>query len=422
MQATVVRAMQRTGSYLYCLPAYTQARKALWAGVNARTGRTRIDDAIPAEITRKKDDKSMLVELINGSTIQLVGSDQPDSLVGAGIVGLVMSEAALSNPAAFSFLRPMLVETQGWSMHISSPRGRNHYYKLYEAHRSNSRSFVTTLSAENTGVFTPEQLKMERHLYIQEHGAAIGNALFSQEYLCSWNGATVGGVFTAELEKLKNEGRYGLCAYDPRYPVDTSCDIGVADETVFCFFQNVGTETRLIDVYVSNDNGLEHYVKMLADKGYYYGSHYCPHDGAVREFGRGISRIEQAARLGLKWQLVPAAAKQDQIGLGCQLLNRLIINSTIDLDTGEPVCEYAMDCLTEYHFKWDEVRKVSSTKPEHNWASHFCDAFMLYAVAKAKDVGFSRPASNTIMQHDSAMPRLSAIMAARSKPTASMWG
>jgi hypothetical protein len=422
LQATTIAAMQRTGSYLYALPQYSQARKALWAGINARTGRTRIDDAIPPSIIRKKDDKSMLVELVNGSTIQLVGSDQPDSLVGAGIVGYVASEAALSNPAAFSFIRPMLLETNGWSMHISSPRGKNSFYKLMEAHRNNPNSFITTLSANDTGVFTPAQLKQERHEYIQEHGAAMGNALFEQEYLCSFEAARIGGVWTAELAKLKSSGRYGPCAYDPRYPVDTSWDLGVADDTVILFWQNIGSESRLIDVYKSNSNGLEHYAKVLSDKGYFYGDHWGPHDIANRDWGTGTSRIEQAARLGLNFKRVPNTPKNDQLSLGAQLINRMIINNTPDLDSGESACGYALECFEEYHYEYDEVRKVASSKPVHNWASHCCDALMTFAVAKARDTGFAAPRTVDIKQHGSTYPRVSDIMRRQTKQSGSMWG
>jgi hypothetical protein len=422
MQAMTINAMQRVGSYLYALPQYSQARRSIYEGVNARTGRTRINDCFPPDIIKRREDKSMLLQLANDSTFQLVGSDQPDSLVGAGIVGYVASEASLSNPAAFSLIRPMLLETSGKSIHISSPRGKNHFYKLYQAHAANRRSYVATFSAEDTGVFTAAQLKAERHAYVQEHGVAMGEALWKQEYLADWNAATIGGVWTAELSKLKSSGRYGPCAYDPRYPVDTSWDLGVADDTVVCMWQNIGSETRLIDVYKSNSNGLEHYVKMLAERGYLWGEHFGPHDIANRDWGTGTSRIEQAARLGLHFKRVPNTPKNDQLSLGSQLINRMIINNTPDLDSGEPVCGYALECFEEYHYEYDEVRKISSSKPVHNWASHCCDAMMTYAVAKARDTGFARPQNTELVAHGSSYPRVSDIMRARSATKTSLWG
>ena len=167
----------------------------------------------------------------------------------------------------------------------------------------------------------------------------------------------MGGVWTAELAKLKASGRYGPCGYDPRYPVDTSWDLGVADDTVICFWQNVGTETRLIDVYKSNANGLEHYVKVLADKGYLYGEHFGPHDIANREWGTGTSRLEQAARLGLHFKRVPNTPKNDQLSLGAQLINRMIINNTPDLDSGDPFFKHPFKCLRALLFTYLTARQ-----------------------------------------------------------------
>lgn len=422
LHSTAIHSMQRVGSRLYALPQYAQARRSIYEGLNARTGRTRINDCFPAEIIKKRDDKGMMLQMINDATVQLVGSDQPDSLVGAGIVEYVASEAALSNPAAFSLIRPMLLETGGRSTHISSPRGRNGFYKLYHSHKDNPKSFVATLSAEDTGVFTAAQLKAERHEYIQEHGVAMGNALFEQEYLASWDAAVIGGVWTAELSKLKKANRFGPCAYDPRYPVDTSWDLGVGDPTCILFWQNVGSETRLIDAYQSNDTGLEHYASVLADRGYFYGDHWGPHDIQNREWGTGTSRMDQAARLGVKFKRVPNTPKNDQLSMGSQLIGRMIINNTPDLDSGEAACGYALECFEEYHFKYDEVKKITSTTPVHNWASHMCDAMMTYACAKARDTGFARPSQPEINQHSSTMPRLSAIMARNGRQSGGLWG
>jgi phage terminase large subunit len=417
-----VAAMQRVGSYLHMMPEYSAVRRALWSGVNPRTGRTRVMDAFIPEIVAKIDDKGMMITLINGSTVQFVGSDTHSSFIGSSVVGVVMSEAALADPAAYALLRPILKESNGWFAAISTPRGRNWFYDLYETHRNNPTSFVSTVSAATSGVFTPEQLKEERHDYIQMYGATQGNSLYAQEYNVSFEAANIGSVFGSELAQLKASGRYGLCAYDPRYLVDTSCDLGISDATTYLFFQNVGSETRLIDVYEASDNGLEHYVQMLNEKKYKYGKHYAPHDAQHRELISGTSRISQAARLGLHWQVVPALPKQDQIALGCQLINRLIINSTPDLDTGAPACAYAMEALSNYQFKYDSVRKIMGRTPVHDWSSHLCDAFMLYAVAKAKDVGFIRPAEATTMQQERQYPRLSAIMRANNNRSTGLWG
>lgn len=417
-----VAAMQRVGSYLHMMPEYSAVRRALWSGVNPRTGRTRVMDAFIPEIIAKIDDKGMMLTLINGSTVQFVGSDTHSSFIGSSVVGVVMSEAALADPAAYALLRPILKESNGWFAAISTPRGRNWFYDLYETHRNNPKSFVSTVSAKTSGVFTEEQLKEERHDYLQMYGTAQGRSLYQQEYEVSFEAANIGAVFGEELTKLKETGRYAPCAWDPRFPVMTSWDLGVADSTVILMAQAVGSEIRIIDVYEGTDNDLAHYAQVLSKKPYVFSKHLVPHDARNREFTSSTSRVDSAARLGMKWDVVPAIPKQDQIAMGCQLLNRCVINATPDLDTGIPACKYLLDMLEHYHFKYDPVRKITSTTPVHDFSSHAADALMLLGVALAKDTGFSAHSGGPIMQQEHQYPRVSAIIASRNKQTGSVWG
>jgi hypothetical protein len=382
-------------------------------------------DAFIPEIIAKIDDKGMMITLINGSTIQFVGSDTHSSFIGSSVVGVVMSEAALADPAAYALLRPILKESNGWFAAISTPRGRNWFYDLYETHSNNPKSFVSTVSAKTSGVFTEEQLKEERHDYLQMYGAAQGASLYQQEYEVNFQAANIGAVFGKEMSDLKESGRYAPCAWDPRFPVITSWDLGVADSTVVLMAQAVGTEIRIIDVYESTDNDLAHYAQVLAKKPYVYSRHLVPHDARNREFTSATSRVDSAARLGMKWEVVPAIPKQDQIAMGCQLLNRCVINSTPDLDTGEVPCKYLLDMLEHYHFRYDPVRKITSTTPVHDFSSHAADALMLLGVALAKDTGFARPEGNQILmqsEYSTDRMRVSDIMRARSATKTSLWG
>lgn len=173
-----IKAMQRVGNYWHLLPEQEQARKALWESVNPRTGRVRWKDAFPPEIIHHVDNQGMKLTFKNGSTWQLLGSDNYNSLVGTTPVGMTFSEAALADPAAFAFFRPILLENNGWSLHISSVRGKNHFYNLFQTANDDPDGFAELLSAEDSGVFTPLQLAMERKAYIDLYGSALGNSLF----------------------------------------------------------------------------------------------------------------------------------------------------------------------------------------------------------------------------------------------------
>ncbi len=94
--------------------------------VNPRTGAKRIDEAFPEHLRKRTADQEMLIEFRNGSTWQVLGSDNYDSLVGAAPYGITLSEWALANPAAWAYLRPILAENDGWAFWIYTARGRNH--------------------------------------------------------------------------------------------------------------------------------------------------------------------------------------------------------------------------------------------------------------------------------------------------------
>ena len=125
-------AHERVGNYWYMLPEAEQARKALWNAVNPHTGKLRLEEAFPNELRAGQDDKGMLIKFKNGSTVQIIGSDNFNSLVGSTPVGLVFSEYALANPSAWGLLRPILLENNGWACFNSTPRGKNHFKRLFD--------------------------------------------------------------------------------------------------------------------------------------------------------------------------------------------------------------------------------------------------------------------------------------------------
>jgi phage terminase large subunit len=103
LNKTAVAAHERIGNYWHCLPMYEQAKKAIWEAVNPNTGKRRIDEAFPLEIRKRTDNSSMVIEFKSGSIWRVVGSDNPNSLVGAPPIAITFSEWALSNPSAWAY-------------------------------------------------------------------------------------------------------------------------------------------------------------------------------------------------------------------------------------------------------------------------------------------------------------------------------
>lgn len=85
---------------------------------------------------------NMHISLYDGAfQIHAKSAAHPESLVGEGLCGVIMSEAAKVKSKVWTkFVRPMLNDYHGWSLHSSTPEGRNHFYDLYEQGQSRTHA------------------------------------------------------------------------------------------------------------------------------------------------------------------------------------------------------------------------------------------------------------------------------------------
>lgn len=379
LDATCELAHKRPGSYWHCLPEYEQARKALWTAVNPHTGKRRIDEAFPPEIREAKDEQQMFIRLKCGSTWQLIGSDRYNSLVGAGVCGVVFSEWALANPASWGYIRPMIEENRGWAAFITTPRGRNHAHSMFEMAKDNPRWFAELSSIHDTGALTAEQIEDSLQEYIALYGEDLGKAQFEQEYLCSFNAAIMGAFYGAEMARLRAEGRIANVPAFPNQPVHTAWDIGVRDDTSIWWWQVQAGRPVILACYTNSGGGLEHYAEhdaaVRAEHGWKRTDRvmdFVPHDAKVREWGSGRTRVESMQKLGLNPVLVPQASKLDGINAVRITLKTAMIHSR---------CEQGISALEQYRREWDDDRKMFRATEVHDWTSHLADAFRYLAMA-----------------------------------------
>jgi hypothetical protein len=255
--------MQRVGNYWHMLPEYEQARKSVWQAINPHTGKRRIDEAFPPEIRKRTREDQMLIEFVNGSTWQLVGSDNYNALVGSPPVGVTASEWALADPAAWGYLSPILRENGGWAVFITTPRGKNHVHTMYEGFTNDPDWFVQRLTIEDTQALTREQIDATKREYWATYGQEAGENLYLQEYMCSFDAAVLGSYYGPDLRRAEDAGRMKNVMHDPAVEVQTAWDLGIDDSTSIWFWQAVGSEIRLIDYLEDNGNSLEYYARAL---------------------------------------------------------------------------------------------------------------------------------------------------------------
>ncbi len=113
----------------------------------------------------------MFIELPWGSRIEVRSAQYPETLVGEGLSGAIISEAAKHRPDTWErFIRPALSDKRGWASFPTTPEGQNWYYLLWQLGRDTSQDNFASWrfpSWENTIVFPggredPEILLLEK--------------------------------------------------------------------------------------------------------------------------------------------------------------------------------------------------------------------------------------------------------------------
>lgn len=372
---TAIEAHKRVATYWHCLPEYAQARKAIWTAVNPHTGIRRIDEAFPRELRESTNEQEMFIRFKNGSTWQVIGSDRYNSLVGAGVAGVVFSEWALANPSSWGYIRPMMEENNGWASFITTPRGRNHAKAMFDMAKNNPRWFAEVSTVHDTGALDPKQIKESLEEYVVLYGEDLGRAQFEQEYLCSFNAAILGAFYAREMLVVRQEGRIAEIEPVPGQPVHRAWDIGVRDDTSIWWFQVVGSKIYILDCYSNSGSGVDHYAEECTRRGWQPGIDFVPHDAKVKEWGApgGRTRVETMRILGLNPRLVTDATKLDGISAVRRTLPRCVFHPRTEAQ--------GIAALEQYRREWDDEKKTFRANEVHDWTSHLSDAFRYLAMS-----------------------------------------
>ena len=367
----------RVANFWYMLPEFEQGRRAIWSAVNPHTGKRRIDEAFPQELRENVNDTSMFIRFKNGSTFSVVGSDRYDATVGASVAGIVYSEFALANPSAWAYHRPILEENQGWAAFVTTPRGRNFAFAMYQFASRSPDWFCELLTAKDTGALTDEALAETLKEYKALYGEDAGDAQYRQEYFCDWNAAILGGFFTSECATVRKEGRIMEVEALDDMPVNRVWDLGVRDDTSIFWWQMQGGQVIVLDHLATSGVGVEFFAEEIEKRkkqhGWRDGVDWVPHDAKVKEFGTGKTRVETMERLGLHPQLVPWATFQDGINAA---------RRTLPLCVFHPRCEETgIAALEQYRREWDDEKKAFRQSDVHDWTAHPAASFRYLSLA-----------------------------------------
>ena len=109
-------AIERPGEvYFYCAPTYRMAKDIAWKELKR---------LVPKTWIQAKNETDLRLDLINGSSIELKGTENAMALRGRSLAGVVLDEAAFMDRDVWAeVIRPALADKQGWALFISTPDG-----------------------------------------------------------------------------------------------------------------------------------------------------------------------------------------------------------------------------------------------------------------------------------------------------------
>lgn len=204
------------------------------------------------------------------------------------------------------------------------------------------------------------------------------------EYLWVYEGhcrvALEGAVYANELRAATKEGRICKVEVVPGKPVHTFWDLGRGDMTAIWFVQIVNLQYRVVGYYQASGFVIDHYIDYLAEqkemRGWFYGTHWLPHDAGHKLLGNRRTIKQQVQDAGHTVRIVP------QISIAEGINAARTIFSACWFDEAET--QDGINCLRAYAYEIDDDG-TRSKNPTHNWASHGADGFRMMGVALKDD-------------------------------------
>jgi hypothetical protein len=347
--------------YAYIAPTREQAKDVAWGYLKAFTWQ------LPGVVHNESE---LRVTFDDGASIRLYSGETYDRMRGLYFDGVVLDENADMDPLAWpSVILPCLTDYDGWATFIGTPKGKNAFWRTHVHAVKSPDWFSMLLRASESGILSEEKLEAIRR------DPEMTPELYAQEYECDFAIGIPGAIYAREMAKAEEEGRIRDFSPDGGALVHTTWDLGSPENTSVVYFQRVGPFLYIVD----HDKGLrmttaERVAHMLA-KGYNYGRHCLPHDGASKRPG-GLSFVEELSAAGLENVAVIPRTDDPE-----RRINRMweMFPNIYFHETKTPKLREAL----ENYKRKEEVKSATiQSVIVHDWASHDSDAFGYIAEAE----------------------------------------
>jgi len=155
----------------YVAPTSRQAKRVAWDYLKHYAAR------IPGA---RFSEGELRCDFETGARISLYGADDPDSLRGLYLDGAVLDEYADFRPEAFAaVIRPALSDRKGFAIFIGTPRGHNHFHKLYQNALRDPAWYAASFPVATTRLLPGPEVASAR--------SQMTKSQFRQEYDCDFD-------------------------------------------------------------------------------------------------------------------------------------------------------------------------------------------------------------------------------------------
>lgn len=364
------QALLNPGRYWIVGPTYTQTKSIYWKG-------KLLDTYIPEDVVKRKNENELFIELKNGSIIELKGSDKPDSLRGAGLKGVILDEYAYMRPSVWEeHIQPMIRDSKGWAVFISTPNGFNHFYDLVQFAKKKKNSdweYFHFTSADNP-YFPKKEFEKAKKETSQDK--------FAQEYLGDFT-KKAGLVFpefdtAVHVEKEKIQPSSDWVHY-------RSIDFGQTNPTAVLWIgvDKAGHIWVYDELYEKNlyTSELAHLIK--AKSPFYYTATYG--DSAAAQ---SIKDLSEHGIHVFPVRKTKSASRDDYIKAGIEKIKQYL---KVQEGTGRPrlhISPHCQNLIFEFmNYEWKEAKEEQNNpeKPK-KYNDHALDALRMFVYEYTRPV------------------------------------
>lgn len=316
----------------YVAPTYRQAKQIIWDDLKEKM--------IACRWAKKINESDLTIRLVNNSIIHLRSADNPDSLRGVSIDYLVMDECAMIDHKTWTeVLRPALSDRKGHAMFITTPKGHNWIYDLYQQAHNLDDWFPYQSTTLAGGMVSEDEIEAAK--------AELDDKSFRQEYEATFE--TYAGMIYYNWSPERNVARRPVDSLPRNEILHVAMDFNVTP-IVAAIARVTGNEIHVIDeIKMDGSNTFE----MADELKHRYPNNrmwvYPDASGQARKTSSNTSdhNILRQAGFTIKAKGVNPPVK-DRIAA----VNASLLSATGDVRlTVDPKCKHLINCISKQTYK-----------------------------------------------------------------------